>query len=107
MPIAVESALYRTAQEALTNVVKHALDARKIDVVLEFAHASISLTIADDGPGFAEDAKLPGNAGIGLRGMRQRIADVDGTLEIGSRSGKGTIVTTVVPLTGERQRSVP
>ena len=74
LPIAVESALYRTAQEALTNVVKHALDARKIDVVLEFAHASISLTIADDGPGFAEDAKLPGNPGIGLRGMRQRIA---------------------------------
>lgn len=107
LPIAVESALYRTAQEALTNVLKHALDAKKVDVVLEFAPASISLTIADDGAGFPSDADLQGNPGIGLRGMRQRIADVDGTLEIGPRSGRGTTVTIIVPLTGERQRSVP
>ncbi|AZO77582.1 hypothetical protein BLM15_08100 [Bosea sp. Tri-49] len=101
LPIDIENALYRVSQEALTNVLKHALGARKVDVVLEFADASISLTIADDGVGLSAEAVLPEGsdaAGIGLRGMRQRLADIGGALAIGPRFGKGTIVTATAPL---------
>lgn len=110
LPNAVESALYRVAQEALTNVLKHALGARKLDVTLEFTGESLVLTIADDGAGLRLEAMQPkgsDNAGIGLRGMRQRMDDIGGTLEIGPRFGKGTIVTAVAPLLCEPQRSVP
>ncbi|WP_210178649.1 ATP-binding protein [Bosea sp. Root483D1] len=110
LPVAVEAALYRVAQEALTNVLKHARGVRKLDVVLDFAGKSISLTIADDGPGFAPGVEPVGDAaspGIGLRGMRQRMDDIGGTLAVGPRCGKGIIVTAVVPLTCGPQRSVP
>lgn len=104
LPVDVENALYRVAQEALTNVLKHALGARKVDVMLEFAEASISLTIADDGIGLSMPAIQPegcDTSGIGLRGMRQRMADIGGILEIGPRFDKGTIVTATAPLAHE------
>jgi len=109
LPVAVESALYRVAQEALTNVLKHAHGARKLDVALDFTGKSASLTIADDGAGFAPGAVTSGEAaglGVGLCGMRQRMADIGGTLEIGPRPGKGVVVTAVSPLTCEPQRSL-
>lgn len=101
LPIDVENALYRVVQEALTNVLKHALGARKVDVVLEFAETSITLTIADDGVGLSMAAVRPegcDTSGIGLRGMRQRMADIGGTLEIGPRPDKGAVVTAFAPL---------
>lgn len=110
MPAVIEDALYRVAQEALTNTLKHALGARKLDVVLDFASTSVSLTIADDGAGLRSQPERPGDGihtGIGLPGMRQRMADLGGTLGIGPRCGKGTIVTAVAPLTGVAPRSVP
>jgi two-component system sensor histidine kinase DegS len=110
LPVEVENALYRVAQEALTNVLKHALGARKVDVALEFGHRSISLTIADDGIGFSAEAAEPGGsdaAGVGLRGMRQRLADIGGTLAIGPRLGKGTLVTAIAPLASGLLGSAP
>jgi hypothetical protein len=62
MPPTIEDALYRVAQEALTNALKHALGARKLDVTLDFAATSVSLTIADDGIGLSSEA---GQAGSG------------------------------------------
>jgi two-component system sensor histidine kinase DegS len=109
MPAVIEDTLYRVAQEALTNTLKHALCARKLDIVLDFARSSVSLTIADDGIGLRSQPERPGDGlrtGIGLPGMRQRMADVGGTLGIGARCGKGTIVTAVAPLTGVAPRSV-
>lgn len=108
LPVAVEDALYRVAQEALTNCLKHAVGARKLDVVLDFAGMSVSLTIADDGAGVRSEPERPGDGihtGIGLPGMRQRMADVGGTLGIGPRCGKGTIVTAIAPLTDVAPRS--
>ncbi|MGX1788597.1 sensor histidine kinase [Bosea sp. NPDC055332] len=106
LPIAVEGALYRVAREALTNILKHALGARKLDLTLEFAGESVALTIADDGAGIRPASTHPGNSdGLGLRGMRQRMDDIGGTLEIGPRAGKGTAVTAVAPLAYEPQRS--
>jgi two-component system sensor histidine kinase DegS len=109
LPVAVEGALYRVAQEALTNILKHALGARKLDVTLEFTARSISLTIADDGAGIPPGAAQSEDAhgGIGLRGMRQRMEDIGGRLDIGPRLGKGTIVTAVAPLPCGPLRSTP
>ncbi|MGE7470185.1 ATP-binding protein [Bosea sp. NPDC003192] len=110
LPVAVESALYRVAQEALTNVLKHARGARKLDVTLEFAGKSISLTIADDGAGFPPDEKPlddAGPCGIGLRGMHQRMNDIGGTLKVGPRASKGIVITAVAPLSCEPPRSIP
>jgi signal transduction histidine kinase len=108
LPIAVEGALYRVAREALTNILKHAHGARKLDLTLEFTGESIALTIADDGAGFQSATIHPDNVasdGVGLRGMRQRMDDIGGTLEIGPRAGKGTAVTAVAPLAYEPRRS--
>ncbi|WP_186418233.1 ATP-binding protein [Bosea sp. CS1GBMeth4] len=110
LPAAVECALYRVAQEALTNIVKHALGARKIDITLDFARESLALTMADDGAGIrleAVGAERHGDAGIGLRGMRRRMEEIGGTLEVGPRLDKGTIVTAVAPLVCAPQRSLP
>lgn len=110
LPVEIENALYRVTQEALTNVLKHALGARKIDVLLEFADGAVSLTIADDGAGPPSTAMGPDGGdtpGIGLRGMRQRMADIGGTLELGPRFGAGTIVTVTAPLARELFESAP
>jgi len=106
LPISLESALYRVAQEALTNVLKHALGAQKVDVVLEFGARSVSLTITDDGGGFSPEQQRCGcgSPGIGLRGMHQRMSGIGGTLQISSSFGKGTTVTATAPLTPEPKR---
>ncbi|MFM9616254.1 sensor histidine kinase, partial [Streptomyces niveiscabiei] len=75
-------------------------------VVLEFADDFVALTIADDGAGLSMTAMQPegAEAGVGLRGMRQRLAGIGGTFEIGPRCGKGTIVSAVVPLVCDLQQ---
>jgi two-component system sensor histidine kinase DegS len=97
IPAVVESAIYRVAQEALTNALKHATGARKLDVQIAFTPKSIALTVADDGAGFSAPPEQPhGGAhegGLGLRGMRQRMCSIGGTLDITSIVGQGTIVT--------------
>lgn len=106
LPAPLESALYRVAQEALTNALRHAHSARKIDLVLDFNCRSVSLTIADDGVGLSTAARTQGesgNSGIGLRGMQQRMNSIGGTLQIGPRFGKGTIVTAIAPLPEPRR----
>ncbi|MCP4560707.1 MAG: hypothetical protein GY873_27815 [Bosea sp.] len=108
MPPALEDALYRVAQEALTNALKHALGARKLDVTLDFAGTSISLVIADDGIGLSSEAEQAGGClGIGLPGMRQRMDDIGGTLDVQPRCGKGTMVTATAPLSNASPRSAP
>lgn len=103
----VENALYRVAQEALTNALKHGSGARKIDVVLEFGAAAVSLAIADDGCGFpAEPQRSEACDGIGLQGMRQRMSSIGGALRVDSRPGKGTTITATAPLKPEPKRSV-
>ncbi|WP_181011996.1 sensor histidine kinase [Bosea psychrotolerans] len=110
LSVALESNLYRVAQEALTNALKHALGAQKIDIVLDFNCSSVSLTIADDGIGLSTETQPQGefgSSGIGLRGMQQRMNSIGGTLQIGPRFGKGTIVTAVAPLKPEPQQGAP
>lgn len=108
MPPALEDALYRVAQETLTNALKHALGARKLDVTLDFAAMSVSLVIADDGIGLSPKAEQAGGSpGIGLPGMRQRMEDIGGTLDVRPRCGKGTMVTATAPLSNASPRWAP
>ena len=89
----VETALYRIVQEALTNVVKHAT-AQTISVVLTRQGDRIVLLVEDDGHGFDP---LAAHEGLGLLGMRERIALVDGRLQVESGAERGTTIAIEVP----------
>jgi signal transduction histidine kinase len=95
LPGEIETALYRIVQEALTNVIKHA-DAKTVSVVLTRQGDRVAVVIEDDGRGFDPGAQ-PGE-GLGLLGMRERIALVDGRLTIESGAGQGTTIAVEVPL---------
>ncbi len=91
----IETTLYRIVQEALTNVVKHA-GATNVSILLVRRNGSASLVIEDDGLGFApEEARADG---LGLVGMRERVALHDGRLAIESSPGGGTTLAVEVPL---------
>jgi two-component system sensor histidine kinase UhpB len=93
LPGAVEVALYRIAQEALTNVQKHA-QARAVHVRLRFLPGVVRLDVSDDGVGFDDD-RAP-RLGLGLMGMRERASIVGGTVEVASRAGGGTRVSACI-----------
>jgi signal transduction histidine kinase len=95
LPARVETALFRIAQEALTNVVKHA-DAETVHITLARQERCVVLTVADDGLGFSQ-AQASGDQ-FGLVGMRERTASVNGELEIRSRPGAGTRLTVEIPV---------
>jgi len=95
VPLEVEQALFRVAQEALANVARHS-GAGKVEVDLSYTPESLSLRVADDGRGF-EPAKDPGE-GFGLQSMRERLAEIGGRLGVESTQGKGTTITCVCPL---------
>lgn len=94
LPAAVEVAAYRIAQEALTNVVRHA-QAHHCLVRLELAGA-LNVEIADDGVGIPAGSRK--NGGLGLLSMRERAVELGGTCVIGSVSGGGTRVQASLPL---------
>jgi signal transduction histidine kinase len=95
LPPDVETALYRIVQEALTNVVKHAR-AGAVSIVLARAGGSVTALIEDDGRGFEADERERG--GLGLLGMGERLALLDGMLKVESRPGAGTTIVAEVPL---------
>ncbi|MFN2452013.1 MAG: ATP-binding protein [Candidatus Dormibacteria bacterium] len=98
----VEVALYRIAQEALANVLRHAA-ARTVHLRLRFLADEVRLDISDDGAGFDCTAAGSGaaeRAGLGLAGMRERAGIVGGRLEVSSRPGGGTRVSARVPSLG-------
>ncbi len=97
LPEAVNTVLFRIAQEALTNIVKHARAARAA-LTLDASAQVVALTIADNGQGFdVVHAQSDPRAGLGLRNMRERLDTLGGHLTLSSRPGH-TIVTASVPL---------
>jgi NarL family two-component system sensor histidine kinase LiaS len=94
-PLAVEEAFWRIAQEALSNVARHS-QATSVQVRLMYLPQEVTLTIADDGRGFALTDGQPG--GIGLHSMRERLAEVGGSISIQSQPGAGTRVLARCPL---------
>jgi signal transduction histidine kinase len=85
--------LLRVGQEALANVRKHAA-AGSVQVLLCYQPASVSLEVTDDGQGF-DPARV--NGGYGLRGMRERLGQAGGRVEVRSAPGNGTCVRAEVP----------
>ena len=85
--------LYRIAQEAANNAVKHG-QAKNIAVELESNRRKITLRIRDDGTGFADENKTP--SGFGLRIMRYRARICGGTLDVQSSAERGTLVTCTI-----------
>lgn len=88
---------YRITQEAINNIVKHAqANQAWVRLALEAEPPQLCIEIQDDGRGF--DPRAPGDAGLGLIGMRERAAAVGGTLAVLSAPGEGTLVRVTFPL---------
>ncbi|HKJ36420.1 MAG TPA: GAF domain-containing sensor histidine kinase [Solirubrobacterales bacterium] len=90
----IEIALYRVAQEAITNAIRHG-GARRVDVELRVEQAEAWIAIRDEGRGFDPSVA---SLGYGIVGMRERAELAGGELEIDSAAGEGTIVKMRVPL---------
>jgi signal transduction histidine kinase/PAS domain-containing protein len=100
LPPELETALFRVAQEAMSNIVRHA-QAENVSLILESQDEFVAIDIEDDGQGFNVEATLAGGqdgAPFGLMGMRERMDLLNGTLVVESRSGEGTSVRARVPL---------
>ena len=102
-PAAVELSAYRIAQEALTNVTKHAAGARA-EVQIDHGAGELTVAVADDGG--AEPARSAAGGGLGIPGMRERAALLGGTLTAGPGPRGGFIVTARLP-TPEPAQGVP
>lgn len=100
---AAVTALYRAAQEALTNARRHA-GASRVDIALCFTESFAQLVIADDGRGLPSKsgATAAGRTGFGLLGMQERVHLVGGLVDISSGAGRGTLITVSVPRVAPR-----
>ena len=92
-----EQAIYRIAQEALNNVVKHA-GACRVEILLDLQPEQVLLRVRDDGAGFDMEVLAPSiGRHLGLTSMRERAAELGGRFELSSQPGRGTEVVVVVP----------
>jgi PAS domain S-box-containing protein len=93
--------LYRIAQEALNNIVKHA-NAKRVNILLENTGGEVILIVEDDGKGFdrrvAKTTKKKTSKGLGLTGMEERASLIGGKVEIESAPGTGTTIFARVPM---------
>lgn len=98
----IELVFYRVGQETLTNIARHA-QARQVSVSLRRENGLLRLEIVDDGVGF-NPATLPARTsrGLGLLGMRERLAMINGSLTIESAPGRGTHLLASAPLKDEQ-----
>jgi len=95
----VRTCIYRIAQEALTNCVKHS-GASTVRVVLEESPGKITLTVQDNGSGFTAAA----SNGIGLLGMRERVAELGGEFAVVTTVAAGTLIQVKIPTTMKGSR---
>lgn len=94
----VETAVYRTAQEAITNAARYA-DVSLLFVTVTADAKTITLTVADQGRGFDPETVLARPESTGLFGMRERVDSIGGILTITSAPGAGTSITILLPIT--------
>jgi two-component system sensor histidine kinase UhpB len=102
LPREIELVFYRVGQEALNNIARHA-QAKHVSISLHRANSTISLEVIDDGLGF-NPTSLPTHTprGLGLLGMRERLAMINGALTIESGLGQGTRVLVCAPLKNDK-----
>lgn len=104
LPEGVELALFRVAQESLTNAHRHS-GADRAAITLTYAPDGVTLTVADDGRGFvvADDLRRYALTGhYGLMGMRERLTNLGGTVRVVSAAGKGTLIHAHIPAAAVR-----
>jgi len=101
----VEIAVYRIVQEALTNVLKHA-QASRVSVMLEYRNDELLVIVEDNGRGFQPEIPLTVNerGGLGLVGIRERVALVSGTFNIESTPGSGATLVIRIPAIASLQQ---
>jgi two-component system, NarL family, sensor histidine kinase UhpB len=101
-----ELVLYRIAQEALSNAVRHS-GADRVEVRLGQRGSSVEISVSDNGRGFAADlVGTEEGVGLGLFGMQERASYVGGRVEIVSRPGEGTTVRAAIPLAEVESRQI-
>ncbi|MGP3916877.1 sensor histidine kinase [Nonomuraea sp. 10N515B] len=94
LPAAVEVAAYRIVQEAVSNALRHG-GPRQVTVTLREAGDDLAVSVTDDGTGFDPAVN---RAGVGMASMRERAAELGGTVRLDSAPGKGTTVAALLPL---------
>lgn len=100
VPLEIKEAIYRMAQEAMHNVVKHA-QASQVTVTLTCQGRLLRLEVIDNGVGFDVQADFPGH--LGLRSMRERVQRLRGRLIIDSRTGEGTRLVATIPVVSQSE----
>jgi len=94
----IELALYRVAQEALTNICKHA-QAEQVGILLAYGPSTVAFAVEDDGIGFGDGQLTPlRKGGLGVRGMRERVESLGGIFNIDRPMSGGTRVIAQLPL---------
>ena len=96
LPSPVETALYRVVQEALTNAARHS-KASRVRIEIDQELDALRCVISDDGVGFEVESCVR-RGGLGLRGMRERLAALGGSLHIVSAPGRGAQISFQLPL---------
>ncbi len=99
--LALESALFRLLQEAITNIRKHA-GIKKALITMDDNGKTLTVVIKDEGRGFNTEL-LPGRDSYGIPGMKERVQLLDGDMVINSHPGQGTQIIIRVPLKGEAE----
>lgn len=94
LPEAHATCVYRVVQEALTNCARHA-SASNIRIAVDGRAEALTVSIVDDGVGIQAESR---KGGLGLRGIEERVRDLDGTADIQSTAGAGTSLTIRIPL---------
>ena len=97
LPLTVEEALYRVAQEGLSNIARHS-QATLVQVVLTLNDETVALSVVDNGQGF--DTTRNGHAGVGLTSMQERMKALGGNVQVESTPGKGTRISATCPVLG-------
>ena len=100
LPLQVETTLYRIMQEALTNTAKHA-KARTVGITVEYHAPYVQMVVKDDGCGFDVGTTLPSSGTskrLGLHGMQERAALLNGSIVIESKPGIGTTIHVRIPI---------
>ncbi|HXA76520.1 MAG TPA: response regulator [Candidatus Acidoferrales bacterium] len=101
LPADIETAIFRIVQEALTNVFRHS-GASKASVLLTKGESEVACLVRDDGKGITEDVRefKPEIIGVGIAGMRQRVKEFDGELQL-RNANPGTLIEITIPFPNE------
>jgi two-component system sensor histidine kinase UhpB len=105
LELLVETVLFRIAQEALSNVWRHA-ETRQAQMTLQYKPDEVLLTVLDGGKGFDAQEELRPPRGWGIAGMRERAESVGGSLRVKSTPGRGTLVEAAVPISESKLAEV-